>query len=311
MAYTDYSTGADKVAEKAEQTILKVGDVSLRETKSFDQQTDEYIEIYKDWQQNKDRLLKTGWEIDKLLRGFRPGNFVVIGARPSIGKTMFAIDMARNFAKIGKRGVFFSLEMQHGEILERGISSSKRVRYADIRDFRVDADEMGKHAHDMKDKLRIDVIDYPRQTINQIRQLSRRIKKRNERYNSSLDFIIVDYLQLISSHNPKKSAFDIVSEVSEEMKNLAKELGVAVIALSQLSRSSSKENRMPTMSDLRQSGQIEQDADVVMLLHRDYDNETGEKSNNLVVKIEKNRAGQTGIINMYADVAYQTVFDYE
>lgn len=238
--------------------------------------------------------VSTGFrELDELTHGFQPGQLILIAARPGIGKSTLALDFARGAAiKSQEPTVFFSLEMSRGEIAMRLMSAETRIFLNKIRSGNIDArgwSEIAKvHAKLNEAPLYID--DSPNLTLVEIRSKCRRLKQQ-----LGLKMIVIDYLQLLTSGKKVESRQQEVSEFSRSLKLLAKELGVPLIALSQLNRGSeNRENKKPQLSDLRESGSLEQDADIVILLERDpYADQASESANDTILNIAKHRNGQT------------------
>jgi replicative DNA helicase len=219
---------------------------------------------------------------------------VILAARPSVGKTALALDVARHAAVVEKKKVaFFSLEMSDTQLMERLLGMQARVPFWDLRmgklkdkAFERLADAMGQLA---EAEMYID--DKPGQSVMEIRAKARRLEIEH-----GIDMIVVDYLQLMHSRNLENRVQE-VSEISLAMKNMARELNVPVLVLSQLSRAvENRSDRIPQLSDLRESGSIEQDADVVIFIHRpeQYDPDTDRKGIADLV-VAKHRNGPTGI----------------
>jgi replicative DNA helicase len=203
-----------------------------------------------------------------LTNGLRGGQLIVIAARPAMGKSTLGLDLARTAAIRNQQTVvLFSLEMSRTEITMRLLSAEARVHLQNLRGGRMSDDDWTRVAHKLGEMsgapLFID--DSPNVTMMEVRAKARRLKQRND-----LKLIVLDYLQLMSSPKRVESRQQEVSEISRSLKLLAKELDVPVVALSQLNRSAEqREGKRPMLSDLRESGAIEQDADMVILLHRE------------------------------------------
>jgi replicative DNA helicase len=243
--------------------------------------------------------IKTGFgKLDNIIGGFQNSDMIVLGARPSVGKTSLALDIARYAAVKEKKSVgFFSLEMANMQLMDRLLAMQTGANLWDLRmgrlsdkDFSSLSDAMGILA---ETNLYID--DTPGASITEIRTKARRLKMEK-----GLDIIFIDYLQLIQGTN-KENRVQEVSDISRQLKNIARELDVPVIALSQLSRAvESRNDRRPQLSDLRESGAIEQDADIVMFLHReDMYNKESENKGGAELIIAKHRNGPTGIIDLF------------
>src|SRR5262249_47463519 len=207
-------------------------------------------------------------DLDTLTNGLHPGQMVVIAARPAIGKSTLALDLARAAAvKHGQATVMFSLEMSRNEITMRLLSAEARVALHHMRTGQLGEDDWTRLARRMSEvvdaPLYID--DSPNMSMMEIRAKCRRLKQRH-----NLRLVIIDYLQLMSSPRRVENRQQEVSEMSRSLKLLAKELDVPVVAVSQLNRGPEQRNdKRPLLSDLRESGSIEQDSDVVILLHRE------------------------------------------
>ncbi len=250
------------------------------------------------------RGLKTGFhDLDQLTAGLQQGDLVIIGARPAMGKTTFAQNLALNVASINKKGVlFFSMEMASREIVDRMISDISGVNSWNIRTGNVSDQDFAKIGDALAemDEMPVYIDDTSSMTVLELRNKARRAA-----HDHDISMIVIDYLQLIQgSDRYAGNRVQEVTEISRNLKTLARELEVPVIALAQLSRNvTGRENPRPVLSDLRESGSIEQDADLVMFLHRpDYyhQNEEGyEKTNITELIIAKHRHGPTDLVKLY------------
>ena len=247
------------------------------------------------------RGLSTGFtDLDSLTRGLLGGQLVIIAARPAVGKTTLAIDFARACSiKHQLPAAFFSLEMGREELEERILSAQARVAHHHIQSGNVSDDDWNRIARHLPDisaaPLFID--DNPGQSLMEISAKARRLKQKHD-----LKLIIVDYLQLIPSAGGRRaeSRQQEVADISRNLKLLAKNLGVPIVALSQLNRESEKRaDKRPMISDLRESGAIEQDADMVILLHRDDANEKeSARAGEADLIVAKHRNGPTATITV-------------
>lgn len=231
-------------------------------------------------------------EVDNTLGGLYPSRLYVLGARPGLGKTALALNISLYAASSGHGVAFFSLEMSEQELVNRYVSSYSEKKLLEIQMGCLKEEDFSsvKKGFNALQKLPI-YIDEKSFTLQEIRREVRRYKREED-----IHLVVVDYLQLIVSNNsnPNKNRNHEVSEISRGLKLLAKEFHVTVIGLSQLSRESEKrQGKSPQLSDLRDSGSIEQDADVVMLLSRSQD-----KSK---LHVSKNRHGHTGVIDLFFD----------
>ena len=238
-------------------------------------------------------------DLDEMLSGLQPSALIVVGARPAMGKTSFALGLAAHAAIEGQRPVMiFSLEMSQLELSQRLLCSESRVDAKNMRDGKLTEADWKKISHGVgrlaEAPLWID--DNPNTTVMEIRAKARRMKSRV----GDLGLIVVDYLQLMTGRASAENRQVEVSEISRGLKILARELEVPVIALSQLSRTlESRADKRPMLADLRESGSIEQDADVVMFLYRDevYHPETNDLGTAEVI-VAKHRAGPTGVVRL-------------
>ena len=246
--------------------------------------------------------VKTGFkDLDALTNGFHPGNMIVLAARPAVGKSTLGLDIAR-YASIHKRetSVIFSLEMSRSEITMRMLSAEARVPLNNIRSGRLSEEEWARMARRMGEisDAPMFIDDSPNLSLMEIRAKSRRLKQRHD-----LKLIVIDYLQLMTSGKRVENRQQEVSEFSRQLKLLAKELNVPVVAISQLNRSpEQRSDKKPMLSDLRESGSIEQDADLVILLHREdlYDSQNRSGEADLIVA--KHRNGPTRTITVSAQL---------
>ena len=250
------------------------------------------------------RGLKTGFrDLDKKTAGFQKGDLIIIGARPAMGKTTFAENLAYNAATINNRGVlFFSMEMANAEIVDRMISDVSGVDNWKIRTGNVTDEDFGRigDALGEMDSVPLYLDDSSSMTILELRNKARRAA-----HDHDIGMIIVDYLQLLQGTDRYAgNRVQEVTEISRGLKQLARELEIPVIALAQLSRSvTGRDDPRPVLSDLRESGSIEQDADMVMFLHRpDYyvqNKDDFVPTNITELIIAKHRHGPVGKIELY------------
>ena len=241
--------------------------------------------------------LSTGFrDLDELLQGLQRANLIVVAARPGIGKSSLVTNIARNVAVAGGTVALFSLEMSRVEIGMRLLCSEARVQWHKVRAGMVAADDWGRivEAAEILDPAPLFIVDTGNVTIVDIRAKARRMKSQH-----NLDLIIVDYLQLMSSHQRVDNRQQEVAEISRSLKLLAKELDVPIIAVSQLNRDPERRtDKKPQLADLRESGAIEQDSDVVMFIHRDPLSEEDQARNAAEVIIAKHRNGPVGKITL-------------
>ena len=243
-------------------------------------------------------------DLDAKILGLQKSSLVIVGARPAMGKTAFALNVATNVAqKSGLPVLIFSLEMSHSELTMRILSSEAGVESSKLRTGNLSVSEwtLINNAIGRLDQQLIFLDDNPRVTVMEIRAKARRLKARY----GGLGLIVIDYLQLMSGSGAENRQLE-VSEISRNLKILAREMEVPVMALSQLSRQlETRQDKRPQLSDLRESGSLEQDADIVMFLHRPemFRNDKGEAAENAEkgiaeVILSKHRAGPTGTVKL-------------
>lgn len=290
--------------ESAETELFAVSDTNAKQelvsleqilTESFDR----LEELHRDG--GKLRGLKTGWrDLDNITAGLQRSDLIVLAARPAMGKTTLVTNLAYNVASKEKKSVlFFSLEMSKEQLVDRMLADASGVDAWNIRtgnlsdsDFEKLSTAMGEMA-----EAPIYIDDTPGMTV-----LEMRTKARREAHNHPLGLIIIDYLQLMQgSGRSDGNRVQEVSEISRGLKLIARELDVPVIALSQLSRSVESRNpQIPQLADLRESGSIEQDADIVTFIYREaYYNPETDRQNITDLIIAKHRNGPTGTIELY------------
>ena len=253
--------------------------------------------------------LSTGFVgLDKITTGLHEGNLIILAARPAMGKTALALNIAKHVATMERKpAVIFSLEMGAEELIERMVASEGMIPGYHLKTGNLSTDEWKRlvHAQSNLYDVPIFVDDTAGIRISEIRSKARKLSQEM----GGLGIIIIDYLQLITG-SKRENRQQIVSEISRELKILAKDLRVPVIALSQLSRSvEQRQDKRPMLSDLRESGSIEQDADIVAFLYRDayYQKEQADsqEANNITELIlEKNRHGSLGTVKLYFHKEY-------
>lgn len=311
----DESQDVDVVIDTAEQKLFNVSTNFIKQsfvplstilTDAFDR----IDELHKD--KGKLRGVPTGFTgVDNLLAGLQPSDLVILAARPSVGKTSFALDIIRSVALKTKKPVgFFSLEMSKEQLVDRMICAEANVDLWKLRTGRLsEQDDDFPRIGDALGRLSeapIFIDDSPAATIMSIRTKARRLQSEH-----GLSMIVIDYLQLMEAKNQSDNRVQEVAEISRGLKQIARELHVPVLALAQLSRAVElTKPAIPRLAHLRDSGSIEQDADVVMFLYRkasdrNYQAEelTPEEKNSAEVHIAKHRNGPTGMVKLYWDAA--------
>jgi len=271
--------GLENFIDDIEKEIFAISDDRVADTSQpIKKSVDDAVKLVQKLIAGRGELagLSSGFvDLDKMTFGFHAQEMIILAARPSMGKTSLAMNIAEAVALPTKPGVegsgvlIFSLEMSAEQLAMRLLTSRARVSSQRLREGFVNKEEQQALAQAAKElkNARMWIDDSGQLTINQLRAKARRIWSRNDK----MGLIVIDYLQLLSGTDPKIQREQQISEISRGLKSLAKELNVPVIVLSQLNRESEKEKRQPKLSDLRESGSIEQDADVVLLLARPKD----------------------------------------
>lgn len=307
----------DVILDRVEQKIFSISQrsISARFASLHEELRTAYERIEKLHQgEGKMRGVPTGFAgIDDILSGLQSSDLIVIGARPSVGKTTFALDIARHVATVQKQPVgIFSLEMSKEQVVDRLISQEANVPLWKLRTGRLKDDldfQMIQAGLDSLSHAPLFIDDTPSPHILQMRSMARRLQAER-----GLALIVIDYLQLITPRTTSDNVVSQVSEISRGLKGLARELNVPVLALSQLSRGvDSREIKIPRLSDLRDSGSIEQDSDVVMFIYRkdkEKINPDPEDQGVTEIIIAKHRNGPLGTVKLKFDqdqVSFKTI----
>jgi len=297
---------ADDVGSLLSEAELRILEIANRKSSTgFVSIKDVLMEVFEKVEKlYNDRGKTTGIpsgfpDLDKMTAGFQRSDLIIVAARPSVGKTAFSLNVAQNVAVRAKETVaIFSLEMSAAQLVQRIICAEANVDAGRIRTGTLEGDDWEKltMAIGTLSEAEIYIDDTPAITVADIRAKCRRLKKEK-----GLGMILIDYLQLIAGRGKAgENRQQEVSEISRTLKQIARELEVPVIALSQLSRGvEQRQDKRPMMSDLRESGSIEQDADIVAFLYRDdyYDKES-EKKNIIEIIIAKQRNGPVGTVEL-------------
>lgn len=303
IAYEDSSP--EKAVDRAEQLVFNIA-----QRKTPDNLThvgeivlDSYNLIEARYN-NRDELIGVPsgfYDLDSLTAGFQPSDLIIVAARPSMGKTAFCLNIAQEVGIRKKKSVaIFSLEMSREQLVQRMLCSEAEIDSNRLRTGHMHAEDWAKLAKAMNDMgdCPIFIDDSPGLSISEMRAKCRRLCMREK----DLGLIIIDYLQLMEgSDNRRQDRVQEISGISRGLKGLARELKVPVIALSQLSRAvESRQNKRPMLSDLRESGSIEQDADIVMFIYREeyYEPENLEKKNKAEIIVAKHRNGPVGSVEL-------------
>ncbi len=293
------------ILDKAEKRIFSITQKSLRQKFTPIKETLEEAFERIDHLSKKERRLRgvsTGFVgLDNLLSGLQKGDLIILASRPSLGKSALALDITRNVAVKEKKAVgFFSLEMSRDQIVDRLIAAQAGVDLWRLRTGRLQEDDFLsiQKALGTLSEAPIFIDDVASTNVLQMRAMARRLQAEYE-----LGLIVIDYLQLIEARNPNLSLVQQVTENSRALKSLAKELNVPVLVLSQLSRAVEQRSpQIPRLADLRESGSIEQDADVVMFIYReDKYNPNTPRKNIADIIVAKHRNGPPGKVELYFD----------
>lgn len=294
-----------ELLEKAEAELFSVSDAnSKQDLASLEQILLESFDRLEELHRNKGAIrgVKTGYrDLDNMTAGLQPSDLIILAARPAMGKTTLVTNLAYNVATLNNKAVlFFSLEMSKEQLIDRMLADVSGVDSWNIRTGNLTDEDFAKlsEASGEMAEAPIFIDDTPGMSV-----LEMRTKARRAAHNQPLGLIIIDYLQLMQATSARKDGNRVqeVSEISRGLKLLARELNVPVIALSQLSRSVESRNpQIPQLADLRESGSIEQDADIVMFIYREaYYNPDTDRQNITDLIIAKHRNGPTGKVELY------------
>ncbi len=297
---TDGATDAKTLLDSAEQKIYDIRQGN--DTKGLARIDEVVIEVYDKLQKitgpDKEKYLgaKSGFtELDAITTGLNNTDLLIIAARPGMGKTSFALNIATNLArKTDKQVVLFSLEMGKEQLVQRMLSSEALVNSNSLRTGRLSPDDWTKLAlgAEALSKMPIFMDDAGGITVPQMKAKLRRMK--------NLGLVVIDYLQLMEGSKKNSNRVNEISEITRQLKLMAKELKVPIITLSQLNRGAEgRVDHRPLLSDLRESGSIEQDADIILFLYREgyYDKESADQSISECI-VSKNRHGETGTVKL-------------
>lgn len=303
---------AKNVLEKAEKGLFEISQGGLRNSlTALDVIMSDTVQTIMKRVQNRGELsgVTTGFtDLNSLLGGFQKSDLVLLAARPSMGKTALAVNLAVNAAKAGKKVAMFSLEMSKTQIGQRILASFAQMNLSslfkgelegqDLVNLITASNELSKYSLHIDDTAAISLIEL-------------KAKLRRLKMEEGLDLVVIDYLQLMTTGERVENRVLEISQISRGLKAIAKELDVPVLALSQLSRAlEQRPDKRPKLSDLRESGAIEQDADIVMFLYRDYVyNKETENPNLAEVIVSKHRNGPIGVVNLIWKDEYTRFFD--
>jgi replicative DNA helicase len=305
LGFLDDVENVFDILDQAEKKMMNINtNIGSQAFKSLKDSLPEAWERLEKLHENKGDLrgVATGFhDLDQYLSGLQKSDLIILAARPSVGKTTLALDIARQAAlKDNTPTVIFSLEMSTQQLVDRMLAAESKVNAWNLRTGNLSTEIEFSKIRDSLDRLSkapIFVDDLAGNSIIKMRSVCRRIRAEH-----GLGLIIVDYLQLMSTSKNYDNMVNQVTEISRSLKSLAKEFNVPVLALSQLSRAVESRGGRPRLSDLRDSGSIEQDADIVMFIHReDRGKDESEKTNIAEILIEKHRNGPVGKVDLYFD----------
>ncbi len=313
---------SDDILEAAEKTVFEIADKGASAGQDFKGMT----ELLKKTVDRIDELYQNGGtftgipsgftDFDKMTSGLQPADLIIVAGRPSMGKTTFAMNLAENAAIGAGVGVaVFSMEMPAESLTLRMLSSLGRINQTKVRSGQLDEDDWPRltSAVSILNEAKLFIDDTPALSPTEMRARVRRLKRKHD-----IGLIVVDYLQLMQVKGGSENRVNEISEISRGLKALAKEMNVPVIALSQLNRGlEQRPNKRPVMSDLRESGAIEQDADLIVFIYRDevYNEDSPDKGTGEII-IGKHRNGPLGtarltFIGQYTKFENHASIDYE
>jgi len=301
---SDEPEDVEELLDKAESLIFEISQHKIeKEAYSLKNLIKENLEIIEDIQNRKGLIsgLPTGYvDLDRYIGGLHPSELIIIASRPGMGKTALATNIALNLAAGGEQIpiLFFSLEMSKEQLVQRILCCEAKINSKKVREGILSDKEIAKLllAAGQLEKAPIFIDDTPALTAFELRARARRLKAKED-----IKLIIIDYLQLMKGTRRTENRQQEITEISASLKSLARELNVPVIAISQLSRATEqRENKKPHLSDLRESGSIEQDADLVLLLYREdyYNKDDPDIQGVSEIIIAKQRNGPTGSVNL-------------
>ncbi|MEO0648418.1 MAG: replicative DNA helicase [Cyanobacteria bacterium J06650_10] len=300
-------TPLEQVLDQSEQSLF--GITQERPTQGLTKTSDILTDTFTDIEQRSLGMVLPGlscgfYDLDAMTQGFQRSDLIITAARPAMGKTSFVLNVARNIADTHKQPVaIFSLEMSKQQLIYRLLSSEAKIESGRLRTGRIAQHEWGPmgHAINTLSELPIFIDDTPGIGVTEIRSKARRLQAEN---GGALGLILIDYLQLMEGTGDNR--VQELSKMTRSLKGLARELNVPIITLSQLSRGvESRTNKRPMMSDLRESGAIEQDADLIMMLYREeyYDPDTPDRGIAEII-LTKHRNGPTGTVKLLFQPEY-------
>lgn len=319
----EQTASPEEIVERAEKAMLEVArDDRQKDFRVVGDVLHDEIERWHELSTSGRQLTGTGShfkELDEITGGFQPGNMVVLAARPSMGKSALVANFAENVAlhpESPRPVAFFSLEMAESELAQRFVASQASIKGDDLRKGRLKDPRKWQRVLDTANRYTrapLYVDDSSDIGMLEVRAKARRLHQQSQAEYGGLGLIIIDYLQLLRTDSRTENRVQAVGEISRSLKILARELSVPVLALSQLSRGvESRTDKRPMLSDLRESGQIEQDSDLVMFLYRDeYYHENSDDQGIAELIIAKHRNGGLGTVRLSFQGEYPRFLSYQ
>ncbi len=298
----DNSVKVEEILEQAEKKIFDISqEKSSEDFKSINSVLMDTYDMIEKLYTNKEEItgITTGFDdLNKKINGLQRTDLILVAARPAMGKTAFSLNLVQNAALKGNASVaVFSLEMSKEQLVQRMLSAQSNVELKKIKTGNLDENDWPRiiDAMSVLSNANIYIDDTPGIKMSELRSKCRKLK-----IEKGLDFVLIDYLQLMEGEGNNENRQQEISKISRSLKIIAKELNCPVVALSQLSRApEQRSDHRPMLSDLRESGSIEQDADIVMYLYRDeYYHPDSERKNIGEIIISKNRHGETGSVEL-------------
>ncbi|HOQ38994.1 MAG: replicative DNA helicase [Fervidobacterium sp.] len=316
-AYSD--SNVDEILDQAERIIFRIAE--SKATKSYIDIRNALTDVFEHLEELRDKHAKglsgfvtgipTGFKkLDEMTSGFHKSDLIIVAARPSVGKTAFALNLAKNMATTGESSVgIFSLEMSREQLVQRLLCMESLVDLQKVRRGWLSDEEWKRLMRGASNLMKANIVvdDESNLEPRVLRAKARRMKKEYD-----VDAIFVDYLQLMSMDSRRDNRQQEISEISRSLKLLARELDISIIALSQLSRAvEQRDNKRPRLSDLRESGAIEQDADLVIFLYRDeyYRKQNIDLPHETEVIIGKQRNGPIGTVTLMFNPSFTNFFE--
>jgi replicative DNA helicase len=310
-AFSPAGRSATQILDEAEAKVFEIKEAGAKATQGFQSMQPLLMEVvtridelYNRDNPNEVTGVPTGFaDLDTKTSGLQPGDLVIVAGRPSMGKTAFSLNMAENVALETNHSVaVFSMEMGASQLVMRMLGSVGRLDQHKLRTGRISEDDWPRltHALGRLNESPLFIDESPGLTAMEVRARARRLARQCKETDKPLGLIVIDYLQLMSGSGSGENRATEISDISRSLKGLAKELHVPVIALSQLNRSlEQRPNKRPVMSDLRESGAIEQDADVILFIYRDevYNPDSQDKGTAEII-IGKQRNGPIGMVRL-------------